>query len=75
MDKTTKKEKPIPKRCVCGLAAAIVNQRGKKMVTCPNPERCQGNLRTMWHGHELSAIAEWDSLVDSYQWRDGGHQG
>lgn len=68
MDKATenkKKEKPTPNRCVCGCAAVLVKAKGKKMVSCPNPERCKRNLRTRWHGHEVSAITEWNTLVES----------
>lgn len=68
MSKTTqkeKKEKLTPKPCICGSAAVVVKSKGKKLISCPNPERCKRNLRTMWHGHELSAIAEWNNLIDS----------
>lgn len=65
MKKTEKKEKPTPKRCVCGLNAAIVKTRSGKMVTCPDPLNCRANLRTTWHKHEDMAIAEWNSLIGS----------
>ncbi len=60
-----KKEKPTPKRCVCGSVPIISKTRLGKMVTCPNPEKCIGNLRTRWQKHEDTAIAEWNALVDS----------
>ena len=61
-------KKPSPKRCVCGSDAITVRFRGKKMVSCPNPERCIGNLRTRWYGQELSAVLEWNNLVDSFEY-------
>lgn len=64
-----KKEKPIPRKCVCGRGGILVKSRAGKMVSCPNPERCRANLRTMWHRHEESAIVEWNNLVENYQWR------
>ena len=30
--------------------------RGKKMISCPNPISCPGNLRTLWHGNEEEAV-------------------
>lgn len=68
MKTKTQKEKPSPKRRVCGLDAISVRFHGKKMISCPNPERCIGNLRTQWHGQELAAISEWNSLVDSFKY-------
>lgn len=67
MKKTEKKEKPVPKRCVCGKAAALVKTRGGKMITCPDPLNCKGNLRTRWHRHEQLAVAEWNGLVSSFR--------
>lgn len=52
-----KAEKPVPKPCICGRGVTVVN-RGKKMVSCPDPCNCPGNLRTRWHGNEESAIVE-----------------
>ena len=68
MKTEVKKEKPAPKRCVCGADAIIVRFRGKEMFSCPNPERCIGNLRTLWHGRECDAISEWNNLVDSFEY-------
>ena len=37
------------------------------MISCPNPISCSGNLRTLWHGNEESAIVEWNNLVAGYR--------
>lgn len=66
MKKTEKKEKPTPKRCVCGAEAAIVKTRSGKMISCPDPTNCDANLRTMWNKHLDMAIVEWNGLVDSF---------
>lgn len=66
MKKTEKKEKPTPKRCVCGAEAIIVKTRSGKMCTCPDPLNCRANLRTSWKSHEDLAIAERNSLVASW---------
>ena len=60
-----KKEKQTPLNCVCGCPAVIVKARGRggKMISCPNPEKCAGNIRTMWHDRLDEAIAEWNVLV------------
>lgn len=60
-----KKEKPVPRLCLCGKNAAIVSFKGKKAVSCPNPERCMENLKTEWYSHEQQAIAAWNALIDS----------
>ena len=62
------KEKPTPVRCACGSEAVIVVFRGKKMVSCPNPERCKGNFRTQWRGHKDEAIAEWNGIISSFNY-------
>lgn len=64
--KTEKKEKPTPKPCVCGKMAVIVKNEGGKMITCPDPLNCRGNLRTRWHRHEELAVTEWNGLVSSF---------
>lgn len=66
MKKTEKKEKPKPKRCVCGSEAITVKNRSKKMISCPDPMKCRANLRTLWRGTEAEAISEWNGLVDSF---------
>ena len=66
MKKDEKKEKPTPRKCACGKAAIIVKTRHGKMVTCPDPMNCPGNLRTPWYGHEAVAIAEWNNLVGTF---------
>ena len=58
-----KDEKPVPKPCICGRGGILVVNRGKKMISCPNPISCPGNLRTLWYGNEESAIVEWNNLV------------
>ncbi|MBE6977635.1 MAG: hypothetical protein E7438_03225 [Ruminococcaceae bacterium] len=70
MKEKNKKEKPVPKKCVCGKGGIIVKSRFGKMVTCPDPLKCSANLRTMWNSHEESAIVEWNGLVDSYAFRN-----
>ena len=62
-----KPEKPVPKPCICGRGGCVVVSRGKKMVSCPDPCNCPGNLRTRWHGNEESAIVEWNNLVAGYR--------
>ena len=66
MKETKKKEKPIPKRCVCGSEAILVKTRSGKMYSCPNPINCKANLRTRWHKGDEQAIVEWNGLVDSF---------
>ena len=61
--KAETKEKPTPKKCVCGKPAITVKVRRGKMITCPDPMSCQANLRTRWSSHESTAIAEWNNLV------------
>lgn len=61
-----KKEKPTPRKCVCGKEAIIVKARPGKMVTCPDPVNCPGNLRTTWEKHEDLAIAKWNSLIGTF---------
>lgn len=70
MDKAKKKEKPTPKRCVCGSEAAYVKTRSGKMYTCPNPLGCKANLRTRWNKNKDQAIVEWNGLVDSFYSRN-----
>lgn len=70
-EKKAKKEKPTPKRCICGKEAIIVKTRSGKMVTSCNPERCKANLRTAWQKHEVVAIEEWNALVASYSGSKG----
>ena len=62
------KEKPTPIRCVCGAEATTVVFRGKKMVSCPNPERCAGNFRTEWKGRMEEAIADWNGMINSFKY-------
>lgn len=66
MKTTVKKEKPTPKRCVCGAEDVIVKTKHGKAITCPNPEKCLGNIRTTWNRHQDLAIAEWNNLIDSF---------
>ena len=64
MTKKEKPEKPKPRRCKCGELAVVVHVRGKKMVSCSNPERCFGNFRTQWRKSVDGAIAEWNVLME-----------
>ena len=61
-----KKEKPIPKRCVCGLEPVLVKTRSGKMMSCRDPLNCVSNIRTRWNKYEESLIVEWNSLIDSF---------
>lgn len=61
---------PQPLPCVCDRGGIIVKSRSGNMVTCPNPVRCEANLRTSWHSHEESAIAEWNGLVRGWRNRN-----
>lgn len=65
-----KKEKPIAKKCICGREAITVKTGYGKMLSCPNPEKCNANLRTAWHKKEETAITEWNTLV--YQAKAAG---
>ena len=69
MKKTEKKEKPTPKRCVCGLEAITVKTRAGKMVSCPNPIGCRANLRTTWKSNE------WNGLIDSFYAKNRNKRG
>ena len=64
-----KEGKPVPLRCVCGCDACVVKVRGKKMVSCPDPERCVGNLRTTWNRSEEGAIEEWNNVVTGFRYK------
>lgn len=66
--KTEKKEKPIPSRCICGSLPISVTKRGGRMLSCPNPMQCPGNLRTRWVKGELSAITEWNAVVSEFRY-------
>ena len=63
------KEKPTPIPCVCGKRGIIVKTRSGRMISCPNPEKCPTNLRTMWHSSEESAIVEWNGMVQAERYR------
>jgi len=47
--KKNKEEKPTPKRCICGKPAITVQSKSMRMLTCPDPVNCTGNLRTAWY--------------------------
>lgn len=63
MQKKPKKEKVEPVKCICGSPPAIVRNRGKKLVSCPNPVKCKGNICTNWHPNEEAAVVQWNALV------------
>lgn len=44
-----KEEKPTPKCCICGKPAITVQSKSMRMLTCPDPINCSGNLRTAWY--------------------------
>ena len=64
-----KKEKPIPKRCVCGKMPTTVSVRGGRMLTCPNPFACPGNLRTRWNKSIDAATVEWNGVVSEFRYK------
>lgn len=66
--KESKKE-IVPVWCVCGKDACVVKMKGLKMVSCPNPERCRGNIRSTWNRNEEAAIVEWNNLVESFRFK------
>ena len=61
-EKKPPKEKPTPKRCLCGSVGIVVKMRGKKMVSCPDPLNCPGNFRTPWMSSEDDAIITWNNM-------------
>lgn len=63
----TKKGEPLPMPCICGRGGITVKSRAGKMITCPDPVNCPGNMRTMWYGNEESAIVEWNGLVATHK--------
>lgn len=67
--KVEQKEKPAPRQCVCGKEAVIVKKGSKKMVTCPSPISCTGNLWTSWRGSQDEAIVEWNGLVEAFHYQ------
>lgn len=64
-----KKEKPTPVKCACKKAPVLVSIRGGRMMTCPDPLCCPGNLRTRWCKSENSAIEEWNVVVSNFKHR------
>lgn len=62
---SVKKEAPVPARCVCGKVPITVCIRGGKMLTCPDPLHCSGNIRTRWTKHIDTATVEWNALVSN----------
>lgn len=64
-----KKESPLP--CVCGNPGVTVCYKGKKMVSCPNPERCELGARTRWHKLQCDAIDEWNAIIRGAKIREG----
>ena len=69
MKTASKKERPVPKKCICGKGGVTVKSRFGTMVSCPNPIQCEGNFRTQWRRNEELAIVEWNSLVESHKFR------
>lgn len=61
-EKQPPKEKPIPKRCLCGSVGIVVKVKGKKMVSCPDPVNCRGNFRTQWFSSEEQAVSAWNHM-------------
>ena len=60
------KQKPIPKRCICGSLPILVKTRAGKMLSCPNPLKCTANIRTRWNKYEEQMTVEWNGEVDSF---------
>lgn len=69
MKKATKADKPVLARCICGAPPAIVRNRGKKLISCPDPARCSGNYCTGWHPNEEAAVVQWNVLIATAQRR------
>lgn len=67
-------EKIVPIHCVCGSAPVLVKKRGGQMYSCPNPEQCSGNYRTMWQRGEQSAAQEWNTLIKSSLTKNRGRK-
>lgn len=42
---------------------AVVRNRGKKLLSCPNPVKCSGNYCTVWHPNEEAAVIQWNTLI------------
>ena len=64
--KKENQEKPRPRKCVCGKEPVLVSIRGGRMLSCPDPVNCTGNLRTMWQKSEIQAVEEWNGLVAGF---------
>lgn len=64
--KKEKQEKPVARKCVCGKIPVQVSIRGGRMLSCPDPVNCPGNIRTMWQKTEVQAVEEWNGLVAAF---------
>ena len=73
MKKAKEKKKQSPLPCVCGLAAATVCFKGKKMVSCPNPERCSLGPRTEWYKTTDAATERWNRIIIAANYKEGQH--
>lgn len=71
MAEKKKKEKECPLPCLCGKPAATVWYAGKKMVSCPNPEKCRLGERTTWHKLYCDAIHEWNGIIRAANYKEG----
>ncbi len=49
--------------CVCGGTPVVIRQRQKKMISCPNPDRCYCGCRTGWESSEQLAAGKWETEV------------
>jgi hypothetical protein len=66
--KKCEKEIEVPVVCICGCRPVIVMDRQRKrIVSCPDPERCVGNFYTSKHRNEDAAVREWNSLIGCYR--------
>lgn len=63
MTRKNKDAPELPNKCVCGRVPVVVRTRGGRMLSCPDPAKCPGNLRTMWRKSEIEAVKEWNGLV------------
>lgn len=62
-----KADKPVPRPCVCKKEPVIVRMRGKKMLSCPNPLKCKGNLRSAWFKDIDAAVVDWNNNVWAFR--------
>ena len=55
--------------CLLLPEMAFSQSGGGRMLSCPDPLNCPGNIRTMWQKTEVQAIEEWNGLVAAFSAR------